>query len=199
VHLARQGIAQSGPKAALQNGMQPSFNSSPAGNACFAFLLAILMTPSTPAADLSIQTSGPTRELAFARYTTSHAERDAFPNSGPVAVFIEASLPHLYKSVTLAAVRTCGENQRHQLQILQIAGDGTVADEVIDRYLAVRQQIDLLPLSSVAITPANYKFHFAGEVKQEARLPISTTLRLRRTGSSYSWGNSVWTRIPVPK
>ncbi len=145
--------------------MLPLFNSSPTGHAWFAFLLVLFMGPSVPAADLSIQTSGSARQLAFARYTTSYAERDAFANSGPIGVFIEASLPRLYKSVTLTAVRTCGENQRHQLLILQVAGDGTAAGEVIDRYLALRRQIDLLPLSSVAITPANYKFHFAGEVK----------------------------------
>ena len=86
----------------------------------------------------------PRGEIAFARYTTSYAERDAFANSGPIGVFIEASLPHLYKSVTLTAVRTCGENQPYQLRIVQIVGDGTAAGEVIDRYLTLRQQIDLL-------------------------------------------------------
>ena len=145
--------------------MLPSFNSSATGQAWVAFLLVLFMGPSAPAADLSIQTSGSARQLAFARYTTSYAERDAFANSGPIGVFIEASLPQLYRSVTLTAVRTCGENQRHQLLIVQVAGDGTAAEEVIDRYLALRRQIELLPLSSVAITPANYKFHFAGEVK----------------------------------
>jgi hypothetical protein len=145
--------------------MQPSFKSSPTGHAWFAFLLVLFMGPSASAADFSIQTSGSARQLAFARYTTSYAERDAFANSGPIGVFIEASLPHLYKSVTLTAVRTCGENQPYQLRIVQIVGDGTAAGEVIDRYLALRQQIDLLPLSSVAITPTNYKFHFAGEVR----------------------------------
>ena len=74
-------------------------------------------------------------------------------------------LPAFYKSATLLALRTQGANERSEVQFLQIAGDGTVAEEVIARYLALREQIDRLPIASVAITPANYKFHFAGEVK----------------------------------
>jgi hypothetical protein len=52
--------------------------------------------------------------------------------------------------------------------VLQIEGDGTVAEEVIDRYLALQELFDRLPLSSVAVTPANYKIRFAGEVSQVA-------------------------------
>jgi hypothetical protein len=74
-------------------------------------------------------------------------------------------LPELYKSAALLAVRKQGEDKRSELHVLQIAGDGTVADEVIERYFAHRQEADILPLSSVAITPSNYKFHYAGEVK----------------------------------
>ena len=86
-------------------------------------------------------------------------------NRRPVGVFIEASLPALYKSAAMLAVRRQGEDKRSELQVLQTAGDGTVADEVIERYFALRQEVDILPLSSVAITPSNYKFHYAGEVK----------------------------------
>jgi hypothetical protein len=75
------------------------------------------------------------------------------------------SLPELYKSAALIGVRTPAEHYTAQLHILQIVGDGVVTEEVIDRYLALRQQMEILPHSLVAVTPANYKFHFDGEVK----------------------------------
>jgi hypothetical protein len=128
------------------------------------FLLIVSTGASAPAADVFIVVKDPSRELAFARYTTSHVERDPFKQS-PAGVFIEASLPELYKSAALLAVRRQGEDKRSELQVLQIAGDGAVTDEVIERYFALRQQVDTLPLSSVAINPSNYKFHYAGEVK----------------------------------
>jgi hypothetical protein len=109
----------------------------------------------------------PSRELAFARYTTSHVERDPFTQSGPVAVFFEASLPELYKSAAVVAVRRQGEDERSELNVLQVAGDGTVADEVIERYFALRQEVDILTRSSVAIIPSNCKFHYAGEVRTD--------------------------------
>jgi hypothetical protein len=92
-------------------------------------------------------------------------ERDPFRQSEPVGVLIEASLPDLYKSAALLAVRKQGEDKRGELHVLQIAGDGTVADEVIQRYFALRQEVEILPRSSVAITPSDYKFHYAGEVR----------------------------------
>jgi hypothetical protein len=102
--------------------------------------------------------------MAFARYVVSQ-ERDPFPKSGPVLTLIEASLPELYKSAALVAVRGPVEDERSELQVLQLAGDGTVAAEVIDRYFAFRQQIDQLPLAYTAVMPANYKFRFGGEVR----------------------------------
>jgi hypothetical protein len=145
--------------------MQPSIDSSQARRHVWTvFLLIVSFGPLAQAADVSVLMSDPSRALAFARYTTSHAERDPFKQSGPIGVLIEASLPELYKSAALVAFRGQGEDRRSELHVLQIAGDGTVADEVIERYFALRQ-VDILPLSSVAITPSNYKFHYAGEVK----------------------------------
>jgi hypothetical protein len=102
--------------------------------------------------------------MAFARYVVSQ-ERDPFPKSGPVLTLIEASLPELYKSAALVAVRGPAENARSELQVLQLAGDETVAAEVIDRYFTLRQKLDQLPMASIAVMPANYKFHFGGEVR----------------------------------
>ena len=142
------------------------FDSSPLRRLSGSVLLLILcIRPIARAADVSIQVGGSARDLAFARYIAAHGQRDPFATAGPVGVFIEASLPELYKSAALLAVRGQGEYDRGQLDVLQIAGDGTVVEEVMERYFALRQQCAAQPLSSLAITPDNYKFHFAGELK----------------------------------
>lgn len=154
------------PQTCAVTGMQPSIDSSqPRRHVWTVFLLILSIGPSARAADVFVPVNDPSRELAFARYATSHVERDPFKQSAPVGVLIEASLPELYKSAALLAVRNHGEDKGSELHVLQIAGDGTVADEVIKRYFALRLEADMLPLSSVAITPSNYKFHYAGEVK----------------------------------
>ena len=142
------------------------FDSSPLRRLSGSVLLLILcIRPNARAADVSIQVGGSARDLAFARYIAAHGQRDPFATSEPVGVFIEASLPELYKSAALLAVRRQGENDGGQLDVLQIAGDGTVVEEVLERYFALRQPFDAQPFSSIAITPDNYKFRFAGEVK----------------------------------
>jgi hypothetical protein len=126
------------------------------------FLLIFSLGSIARAAGPSIDPAGSLQAVAFARYVASQRLPDGFGGSDPVGVIIEASLPGLYKSATLVAVR--GVNERNDLQIVQVAGDGTVAEEVIDRYLSLREVFDAMPASSIAITPANYNFHFGGRV-----------------------------------
>lgn len=135
-------------------------------HACGLFLLILLIAPNLRASDF-IQVFRSSRDVAFARYLASLEERDPFRKSEPVGILIEASLGELYKSAGLLAVRTQRPNEPGEVHVLQIAGDGTVIEEVIQRYFMVREQMDRLPLSSIAISPTNYKFHFAGEVKTE--------------------------------
>ena len=132
---------------------------------CSALLVILSLGPNARAGGDMIEAFGCARDQAFARYITTQEQRDAFAKVQPVGMIIEASLPALYKSAALLAVRKRGANQRSDLQVLQFAGDGTVAEEVIDRYFTVRRQLEDAPLSRAAITPANYKFHYAGEVK----------------------------------
>jgi len=129
------------------------------------FLPILFLGSNAQAASLIVQTCCSSRETAFAQYITLQAQREPLANSKPTGVVIEASLPELYKSATLYGVRMQGENEDKNLMVVQIAGDGTVAEEVIERYLRLQGLFDALPLSSVAVTPANYKFQFAGEVK----------------------------------
>jgi len=132
------------------------------------------------AADTLLPVQLSQREVAFARYVAMHGEPDPLPESGTVGVFIEGSLLDLYKSAVLIGVRAPAEDERSRLLIIQIAGDGTVAEEVINRYWTVRQHLDFLPFSSVAITPANYKFHFDGEVKTGGALAYVYDVRPKK-------------------
>ena len=125
---------------------------------------ALLTSLQAPAEDLCITPRASAQSLAFARYIASIHKRDPFTESGPVAVEIGASLPELYKESRLLAVRQNGESERSEYRLLQIEGDATVAQEVIGHYLTVQAQMEDLPMSSVAITPANYKFRYLGEV-----------------------------------
>jgi hypothetical protein len=109
------------------------------------------------------------RPSAFARYVTAVQAGDPFTEPGPVAVFIEASLPELYKSAELLAIRQANESERSQYKVVSFEGDGTVAEEVIDRYVGLYQVLQQLPTSSVAVIPANYKFRFRGDVKTGGR------------------------------
>ena len=127
-------------------------------------LFALLIPTNAPAENLSTLSPASSEGLAFARYLASLQERNPFTEAGPVAVAIEASLPGLYKQTNFLAIRLTGESEHSEYHVLQIEGDSIVAQEVIARYLEVQEQVEELPLSSVAITPANYKFHYKGQV-----------------------------------
>jgi hypothetical protein len=131
----------------------------------FVGLLALLTPGGAVARDLFVAQPPSGQSLAFARYVASTEERDPLTESGPVAVEIDGTLPGLYKESRLLAVKLTGESERGEYRVLGIEGDATVTQEVIARYLAVQEQVEDMPLSSVAITPANYKFHYLGEVE----------------------------------
>ena len=122
---------------------------------CGVSLLLLLIAANGPAADFSMRVLGPPQSLAFARYIASLQNGDPFTESGPVLISIEASLPKLYKEAALLAIRELGENERSYYSVVQIEGDGAVTDEVIARYFALHQQIEKVPVSSIAISLAN--------------------------------------------
>jgi hypothetical protein len=104
--------------------------------------------------------AGPAR--AFGRYLASIQERNPFTESGPIDVEIEASLPGLGKQGSMLAVRQTGASERSEYSEIKFNGDSTVKQQVIARYLAAEEQAEGLPYSSVAVTPANYKFRYVG-------------------------------------
>ena len=118
-----------------------------------------------PASDLLVRSQSRPESVAFARYIASLEQHNPLTEAGPVAVLIEASLPHLYKDAELLAIRRMGENERSEYLIVGIVGDGAALDEVTTRYFALQEEIENLPLSSIHISPRNYTFRLRGEVK----------------------------------
>jgi hypothetical protein len=118
--------------------------------------------------------------LAFARYIASLNQRSPFTESGPVAIEIDASLPGLDKRACLFAIRETGPSERSEYQVLHVEGDSMVKQEVIARYLSAQVRAEALPLSSVLITPANYKFHYAGSIHTFGTLLYVFQIRPRK-------------------
>ena len=147
-------------------------------------LLALLFPMNTLAETPLMRVSAPSADLAFARYIASAQEGNLFWNSGPVAVEIQASLPGLYKETRFLAIREMGESEHSAYRVLQIEGDAIVAQEVIARYLEMQGQLEELSSSSVAITPANYKFHYEGKLGTGSALTYvyQITPRKKRAG-----------------
>ena len=69
-------------------------------------------------------------------------------------------------------------------KVLEIAGDATVKNQVIVRYISADEKATELAPSSVALTPANYKIHYAGTVWLGNRLTYAFRLipRKKREG-----------------
>ena len=125
------------------------------------------MPVSALAGDLTIAAPVPAEALAFARYIASIHERDPFTESGPLAVVIEASQPGVNKQSRLLAIRLTDESERSEYHVLQRDGHAAVTRAEVAPYLTAQQQVEDLPVSSVLITPANYKFRYLGEVPSE--------------------------------
>jgi hypothetical protein len=158
-------------------------------------LLLLLIPASAPAQPLAIvqpttvqpttvQPTAPPESIAFARYIAWLQARDPFTESGPVALAIVASLPGLDKQGSLLAIRDIGESERSQYGIVELQGDAVVFERAIAPYLVAQNQAEDLPLSSVVITPENYKFCYAGVVEtgDSAAYVFRITPRKNRAG-----------------
>jgi hypothetical protein len=119
--------------------------------------------PEVGPARLTVDESAPA--LAFGKYLAFLRERNPFTESGPISVEIEASLPGLAKDGRMLAVRQTGASERSEYSAISFDGDSTVKRQVIARYLDAEKQAEALPYSTVAVTPANYKFRYLGSVE----------------------------------
>ena len=80
-------------------------------------------------------------------------------------VNIDAKLPKLEKRGKLTALRKISLLGQITYKALGFSGDNTVKQEVITRYLAAESAAR--ENGTIAITPANYKFRYAGRIDPE--------------------------------
>jgi hypothetical protein len=132
-------------------------------------ILAILSASTVGAAGVPVveSTAGPAEaSVAFARYVAG-LEQPSPWNSETVE--IDASLSKFSKHGRLRAIRRLLPFGRPEYQVLEYAGDQTVKQQVIVRYLSGEVQAAAIPAAAVAVSPANYKFQYQGEVSMGER------------------------------
>jgi hypothetical protein len=121
--------------------------------------------------------------LAFGRYLAS-LDRTSPAEWSTIAVEIEAALPQLAKHAHLKAIQRRGTPGNPGYQVFDIGGDSIVRREVIARYLTAEKKSEAIPKASVAISPANYKFRYAGSFASGDALiyVYQVKARKKRTG-----------------
>ena len=80
-------------------------------------------------------------------------------------VDIEASLPKLKKRGRLQALRHISRVGRITYDALHFEGDNTVKNHVIARYLSAEAEAQSDGSTSLAVTPANYKFRYKARIQ----------------------------------
>jgi hypothetical protein len=83
---------------------------------------------------------------------------------------IDATLPRLEKRGKLRALRMISRLGKITYKALGFSGDNTVKQEVITRYLAAESEGR--ENGTIAITPAHYKFRYAGRIVQNGQTTI---------------------------
>ena len=85
------------------------------------------------------------------------------------SVEIHAASSKLEKTGQLTAIRRLESTGRSSYQVLQIAGDRAVEEQVMDRYLYIDERAPAGAAPSVAMTRANYKFTYKGLIDDGER------------------------------
>jgi hypothetical protein len=146
---------------------------------CAALVSAVLLSLLLP---VTVRADGPAPlpKLVLAHYAAILEQNSHRLDCRKVAVEIEASLPKLARHGRLHAIRQMVSSGRHEYQDLRIEGDRTVRQQVIARYLSAEAQADALPSDSVAVSPANYKFHYVGSIGSAGALTYVFNVAPRR-------------------
>jgi hypothetical protein len=151
--------------------------------ASLPMILFLALAPAVPgrAANPPIADSKEGASLAFARYTAGLAEINPWRLE---TVEIDASLPRLEKTGRMRAIRRLLPFGKPEYQVLEITGDSTISQQVIVRYLSADIRAAAIPASSVAVTPANYRFRYKGVVQTSESVAyiFSITPRKKRDG-----------------
>ena len=130
-----------------------------------AALFTLLSFPQTASAEPS---SDDLDSALVTKYVNAtHVQQEAL-RGVEMEMDVEARLPRLSKQGTLTALRNISRLGKITYKALGFSGDNTVKREVIARYLAAETQAR--DEGSIAITPANYKFHYVRHFSQDDRM-----------------------------
>lgn len=115
-------------------------------------------------------------------YTAASSAQNARLRGASMEVEIEASLPKLKKHGRLQALRRISLLGRISYEIIHFEGDRSIKSDVIARYIAADAQPN--DGTSLAVTPANYKFKYRGMAEQDGRTVqvFKLTPRKKRVG-----------------
>ena len=132
---------------------------------------------------MSVDSPAPSRALAlyFARLASA-AQGDPWSAPNGAMLEIDAYLPKLGEEGHLRAIRAWAENKTPEYQVIHLDGDASVKKQVIARYLNAEQEAAAMPASSLALTPANYKFRYVGASSGTPVYVFRITPRKKRSG-----------------
>ena len=125
-----------------------------------AFGSFVKITANNGVDTISVDPPAPSRALAL--YLAGAAQGDPWSAPNGAMLEIDAYLPRLGEEGHLRAIRAWAENKTPEYQVIHLDGDASVKQQVIARYLNAEQQAAAMPASSLALTPANYKFRYVG-------------------------------------
>jgi hypothetical protein len=124
----------------------------------------------------------PAASRALALYLTRAAQGDPWSAPNGAMLEVDAYLPRLGEEGHLQAIRAWAESKTPEYQVIHLDGDASVKQQVIARYLNAEQQAAAMPASSVALTPANYKFRYVGSSGGTPVYVFRITPRKKRSG-----------------
>jgi hypothetical protein len=147
---------------------------------------AILMPSHVNAADGSITVPVDPAAIAFERYSAGLSQIKPWSQEAwnLETMEIDASLPGREEHGRLRAIRHLLPLGKLEYRVLEMAGDPMVRHQVILRYLSADSQAVAVPATSVAISPANYKFryHSSAEIDGATAYCFLITPRQKREG-----------------
>jgi hypothetical protein len=111
----------------------------------------------------------PAPERIVENYCAATRGQDRMIQAASMDVDIAAALPKLNKQGKLHALRRITALGRITYETLRFEGDGTVKNQVINRYLAAEAEAQEEPGASVAVTPENYSFKYKGRKQLDGR------------------------------
>lgn len=126
--------------------------------------LCVTVLSGTVAFAASNETEADTRLAIVDKYVDATQVQQNSLRGLQMEVDIDAKLPKLEKHGKLTALRKISRLGLITYKALGFSGDNTVKQEVITRYLAAESAAR--ENGTIAITPANYKFRYAGRIVQ---------------------------------